>query len=460
MSEKIPHERNALAHELVACHSISNPSALAVSDPNQQLTFAELEQRANRLARHLHGLGVGVDTPIALYFERTVDFVVAALAVLKAGGAYVPLDTAYPPSRTNEILKDANPLLLLSHKGMASNLASGHWNILDLDAAAGSIAAQSAEPLVAAVEGHNLAYIIYTSGSTGRPKGVEVTHANLAHLIRWHVRAFRVTPTDSASQVAGLAFDAAVWEIWCHLAAGASLSLIDENCRHSPSGLQDWLIAKKITIAFVPTILAEHLISVDWPAKTALRVLLTGADTLHRYPNPGLPFTLVNNYGPTECTVLVTSGLVASASNGRMPTIGQPIDDTEILILNRDLLRVAAGEEGEICVAGPQIARGYRNLPELTAQKFTSEPTTGLRIYRTGDRGRILPSGEVAFLGRFDDQVKIRGFRVELDEIAAHLNVHPQIRNSVVVALGDKSDEGRWWPIWCLPREVTSQQPN
>jgi len=429
------------AHELVAQQASLAPTALAVRDGKQQLTFLELEQRSNRLARHIQVLGVGAETPVGLYFERSADFVVAALAVLKAGGAYVPLDAAYPPGRIDAILKDAGAPVLLSHKWMAASLAGGSWKVVDLDIDSASIGSESGQPLETPMTGNHLAYIVYTSGSTGQPKGVEVTHANLLHLIEWHRRAFSISAGDRASQVAGLAFDAAVWETWCHLAAGASLHLIDEDSRRSPEGLKDWLVAQKITIAFVPTIMAEHLITFDWPHSTALRILLTGADTLHRYPNAGLPFILVNNYGPTECTVLVTSGPVLGGGNGHIPPIGHPIDNTGILIMDEELNRVAAGGEGEICVTGPQIARGYRNLPELTAQKFVREKGTGLRVYRTGDRGRVLPDGQIAFLGRLDDQIKIRGFRVEPDEIVAQLNSHPHIRNCAVLARGDNADE-------------------
>jgi amino acid adenylation domain-containing protein len=430
------------AHELISRQASLTPNALAVRGQNQDLTFLELEARANRLARHIKTLGVLCEVPVGLYFERSLDFVVAALAVLKAGGAYVPLDAAYPPARIDAILKDAGVPVLLSHKWMAAGLAGGPWKTVDLDIDAASIENQSAEPLATQVTGDQLAYIIYTSGSTGRPKGVEVTHGNLMHLIRWHRRAFEVSENDRASQIAGLAFDAAVWEMWCHLTAGASLYLIDETSRRSPEGLKNWLVTQNVTIAFVPTIMAEHLITFDWPSDTSLRILLTGADTLHRYPRAGLPFVLVNNYGPTECTVLVTSGVVESGgAPGQIPSIGSPIDDTEILIMDERLKRAAAGEEGEICVAGLQIARGYRNLPQLTAEKFATEPGTGLRIYRTGDRGRVLPDGQIAFLGRIDDQIKIRGFRVEPHEVAAQLNSHPQIANSVVVALGDNADE-------------------
>ena len=430
------------AHQLVGHQADNSPDALAVRDEKNQLTFAELEQRANRLARHLQTLGVGAETPVGLYFERSVDFVVAALAVLKTGGAYVPLDAAFPPGRIDAILKDAGAPVLLSHKWMAASLAGGPWKTVDLDIDGGAIADHSAAPLEVTVAGPQLAYIAYTSGSTGRPKGVEISHANLQHLISWHQRAFSVSPNDRASQVAGLAFDAAVWEMWCHLCAGASLHLIDEVSRRSPEGLKDWLVAQKITVAFVPTIMAEHLITFDWPHNTALRLLLTGADTLHRYPNAGLPFILVNNYGPTECTVLVTSGpVLAGQGDGQIPPIGRPIEDMEILLMDAELQPVALGGEGEICAAGPQVARGYRNLPELTAEKFVFQPSTGRRIYRTGDHGRLLADGQIAFLGRIDDQIKIRGFRVEADEIVAQLNAHPQIGNSIVIARGDSADE-------------------
>ena len=439
-----PLEKNASQwiHQQIASQALRTPSALAVCDEKTEITFGELEQRSNRLARHLQQLGVKTETPVGLYFERSLDFVVAALAVMKAGGAYVPLDAAYPPGRIDSILKDAGVPVLLSHKWMSASLAGGPWKTVDLDIDAAAIADHSAESFDAVIDGGNLAYIAYTSGSSGVPKGVEVTHRNLQHLVAWHGRAFSVDSHDRASQIAGLAFDAAVWEMWCHLAAGASLHMIDEMSRRSPEGLRDWLVAKKITISFVPTILAEYLIALEWPRNTALRILLTGADTLHRYPNAGLPFILVNNYGPTECTVLVTSGAVlGSGSESHIPTIGRPIENMDIFIMDANLKPLPAGSDGEICAAGPQVARGYRNLPEMTAEKFVVEKESGRRIYRTGDRGRVLPDGQIAFLGRLDDQIKIRGFRVEPDEIVAQLNTHPQVANSVVVAQGEAAND-------------------
>ena len=197
-------------------------------------------------------------------------------------------------------------------------------------------------------------------GSTGRPKGVEITHANLVNLVEWHVQAFDVTPVDRASHVAGLGFDAAVWEIWPHLAAGCSVHIADELTRRSPAALRDWLVAEAITISFVPTVLAEQLLHVAWPTQTALRTLLTGADTLNGRPSHELPFTLVNNYGPTECTVVATSGVVATRAAGdRRPSIGRPITNTTALILDDSLHMVTPGEPGELCLAGPSVGRSY-----------------------------------------------------------------------------------------------------
>ncbi|HVS37778.1 MAG TPA: non-ribosomal peptide synthetase, partial [Gemmataceae bacterium] len=319
------------------------------------------------------------------------------------------------------------------------NLPPGPWRVIEIDGPdAALIAAQSAAPVPFEPGPASLAYVVYTSGSTGRPKGVEIAHANLRNLIAWHQAAFGVTAADRASQVAGFGFDAAVWEIWPHLTAGASLYIADEPTRRSAPALRDWLVAEKITIAFVPTVLAESLLHMSWPAETALRTLLTGADTLRRRPAAGLPFLLVNNYGPTECTVVATSGAVSPSGDADgPPSIGRPIANTTALILDETLRPVRAGEVGELCLAGALVGRGYRNHPELTAERFvTYSPPSGPphRIYRTGDRARLLPGGEIAFLGRVDEQVKIRGYRIELGEIAACLDRCPGIEACTVTA--------------------------
>jgi acyl carrier protein len=214
----------------------------------------------------------------------------------------------------------------------------------------------------------------------------------------------------------------------------------------SAESLRDWLVDQQITISFVPTAMAEQLIALPWPAETALRFLLTGADTLHRYPPAGLPFSLINNYGPTECTVVATSGLVAADGprNG-LPSIGAPIDNVRIHILDEQFRKVPAGAPGEIYIGGDGVARGYRNRPDLTAERFIADPfrSEDGRLYRTGDLGRSLANGEIAFLGRLDDQIKIRGYRIELNEINAVLNEHPSVQASVVIAREDVPGEKR-----------------
>jgi len=259
-----------------------------------------------------------------------------------------------------------------------------------------------------------------------------------------------VTSADRASHLAALGFDAAVWELWPYLVAGASVHLASAEIRQNPKKLQTWLLEEQITIAFLPTPLAESLLLLEWPKQAALRILLTGADTLHHSPPAGLPFTLVNNYGPTECTVVATSERVWPASNSsshsssQPPSIGRPIDNTEIYILDEEMAEVALGQPGELYIGGAGVARGYRNQLELTKQKFVANPFSADpsdRLYRSGDQVRLLPGGELEFLGRFDEQVKIQGYRVEPNEIVNALDSHAEVRTSAVIARETQSGE-------------------
>jgi acyl-coenzyme A synthetase/AMP-(fatty) acid ligase len=243
-----------------------------------------------------------------------------------------------------------------------------------------------------------------------------------------------------------LGFDAAVWELWPYLVAGASVHLAHEEVRQNPQKLRNWLLEEKITIAFLPTPLAESLLLLEWPKQPALRILLAGADTLHHSPPASLPFTLVNNYGPTECTVVATSGRVwpTSNSSSQPPSIGRPIDNTEIYILDEEMTEVASGKPGELYIGGAGVARGYRNHPELTKQKFVSNPFSadpGDRLYRSGDQVRLLPGGELEFLGRIDEQVKIQGYRVEPNEIVNALDGHADVQTSAVIARETQGSE-------------------
>ena len=427
--------------ELVTFQAAATPDAIALASTRRVWSYRELDERASALADTLRSLGVGPEVVVGLCMPRSPVMVVGALAILKAGGAYLPLDPTYPAARLAFLLDDGQVPVVVAGQRIKERLPKGSYHTILLDdlGRVGDFAplAQSA-PVKAAATLKNLAYVIYTSGSTGQPKGVEITQESLLNLVHWHQQAFGVQSADRASQVANVGFDAAVWEIWPYLATGASLYFAEDETVSDPQLLRDWLVAQRITIAFIPTPLAEHLLTLPWPPETALRTMLTGADTLHVYPPVGLPFLLVNNYGPTECTVVATSGPVHSnASTDQLPPIGSAIANTEVYILDESGNQVPIGTAGELHIGGIGVARGYRNRPQLTAQRFIPNrfnEKVSERLFRTGDRASFLPDGRIAFLGRIDEQVKVRGFRVEPNEVTATLNVHPCIQQSVVVA--------------------------
>ncbi len=421
------------------------PAAVALTDGKNLLTYRELDQLSNRIARVLQSSCVSPGVVVGLYFERSYEFVLAALAVLKAGGAYLPLDPAYPADRVHYILCDADAPVLLTHRWLAAGLPASDCRTIDLDFCAAQIAEQDDGRLNSAPASGDLAYVIYTSGSTGRPKGVQIAHHSLQYLISWHLKAFGVTEEDRGSQLAGFGFDAAVNEIWPFLAAGASVHLADDTTRKSGPALRDWLVAQRITVCFAATVMAEQLLVLDWPADTALRYVHTGGDALQRRPPVSLPFSLINNYGPTECTVLVSSGVVApSEVDDSIPTVGRPIEGTSIYVLDENQRPLGKGEVGELYLSGPGLATGYRNNPTLTAEKFLPNPfasAPNAKMYKTGDLGRYLPNGEIALQGRSDNQIKLRGFRIELDEIGCRLNQHPAVHASAVIAREDNPGE-------------------
>ena len=274
---------------------------------------------------------------------------------------------------------------------------------------------------------------------------MEITHANLNHLVHWYRETFRVTREDRASHLLGLGFDAAVMEIWPHLCAGATLCLADESVRSSPDLIQEWMLRERVTIALMPTVLGERLITMEWPATTTLRLLIIGGDVLQHGPALPLPFAVVNNYGPTECTVAATYSVLVPGAAGA-PPIGRPISGTTVYLLDEQGEPVADGDTGEIYIGGGGVGRGYRNLPDLTERMFLHDPFSAApaaRMYRTGDRGARRPDGEIEFRGRLDRQTKIRGFRIELDEIAGALNSHPALDFATVVTRTSQSGENQ-----------------
>ncbi|MCT9935413.1 amino acid adenylation domain-containing protein, partial [Planotetraspora sp. A-T 1434] len=423
-----------LLHELVAAQVRATPDVVAVSAGDGPLTYAELDRRANRLANLLQARGVGVDHLVAVCLPRDLGLPVAQFAALKAGAAYVPIDPGLPHARLSFMFADAAPTVVVTTSELAPSLPY-HPGMLVLDdpeVRAELTAAAETAPSVS-VHPDNLAYLIYTSGSTGKPKAVALPHRGIVNLVHWHCETFGVTPADRASLVAGLGFDAATWELWPYLAAGGRVCLPPEDVRLSAEPLQRWLVDQGVTMAFLPTPMAEQALRLDWPAECALRVLLTGGAALRRHPPAGLPFTLINNYGPTEASVAVTSGAVPAvdavpALNVSVPpSLGGPIGNARLYVLDEVMAPVPVGVAGELFVGGPGLARGYWGRPGLTAERFVPDPfgslptSKGGRLYRTGDRVRWLPDGTLEFLGRLDDQVKLRGFRIELGEIEAVL---------------------------------------
>ena len=444
MSKSIPmksSETYGSVSEWFGSQAAATPDAVAIVDEEKRLTFSELDSLSGEVAKSLRRAGMDGECVVGLCTTRSASFVVGALGILKSGGAYLPIDPDLPADRQSFLLDDCAAPILVTEDKFAGRIARGERSMVVLNHKRqllndmpGSVSKAMANP-------ERLAYVIYTSGQDGTPKGVEITQANLMNLIAWHQEAFAITPADRATQLAGLGFDAAVWEIWPYLTAGASVHFVPEGVRTDPRQLCDWLVNHEITIGFVPTVLAEMLLALDWPSKASLRTMLTGADTLHRYPAKHLPFQLVNNYGPTECTVVATSGIVPAIDNCKLPPpIGRPIKNTVVYVVDENLRQVTKGELGELYIGGNGVARGYRNRPDLTAERFISNPFAdgmGSRLYRTGDLAYTLPDGQLAFVGRKDDQVKLDGYRIEPNEIVHTLEKHPSIQSAYVVARED-----------------------
>ncbi|MGK4329265.1 amino acid adenylation domain-containing protein [Lonsdalea quercina] len=438
---------NAL-HTLFEEQAERQPNAAAVECDGERLSYGELNRRANQLAYWLMAQGVRPDGRVAIVLERSCDLIVAMLATLKAGGAYVPIDPATPTERLAYLLEDSGPQAIITERALRSRLGelSHHPHTLVIDAAARPWTRYPQDNIPLAAVGltsFHLAYLIYTSGSTGRPKGVMVEHRNIINLVHWHCEAFALRSRDCVSSVAGLGFDAAAWEIWPALSVGARLLLPSPVISRDPDQLLAWWCAQPLDVSFLPTPIAE-LAFVREAAPATLRTLLVGGDRLNRQPFAGARFTLMNNYGPTENTVVATSGDISA--DEALLHIGRPIANTQTYILDARMQPVPVGVCGELYIGGAQVARGYLNRQDLTTERFIPDPFSSephARLYRTGDLGRWRANGTIEFLGRSDFQVKIRGFRIELGEIEDALLHCEGIQQAVVVAQGGAAQEKR-----------------
>ncbi|MEG4231276.1 amino acid adenylation domain-containing protein [Microcoleus sp. Pol11C3] len=435
--------KDVCIHQLFEEQVERSPDAIALVFEDEQLTYQDLNQRANQLAHHLRNLGVGPEVLVGICVERSLEMVVGLLGILKAGGAYVPLDPAYPPERLVFMLEDAEVAVLLTQARLVESLPQHQARIVCLDTDWEIIERQSEENPGYSVTSKNLAYVIYTSGSTGRPKGVLVAHRGLCNLAKAQIKIFNVQPNSRVLQFASLSFDASIWEVIMALLARATLVMgtRDSLLAGAPliQLLRDFAIA---TVTLPPSVLAV-LPADELPALRT--IIVAGEDSspdLVAKWAPGRRF--FNAYGPTESTVCAT--VAECTDSTKSPPIGRPIANTQVYILDIQKQLVPIGVPGELYIGGDGLARGYLNRPELTSDRFIPNPfsnESGSRLYKTGDLARYLPDGNIEFLGRIDHQVKIRGFRIELGEIEAVLSQHPDIQESLVINRDDSSGNQR-----------------
>jgi non-ribosomal peptide synthetase-like protein len=420
-------------NELFETRAALTPSAVAVICGNERLTYAALEARANQVANYLKALGIRPGDRVALLLPRSAELYICLLGILKSGAAYVPLDPEYPAERIGFILRDCEAQALLTFETLESKTSSFAGEVVCLDTKEKEVSSFSSEkPILAPPIGpESLCYIIYTSGTTGRPKGVEIEHRSVCHLVRVEAQIFQVQQSDQVYQGFSIAFDASVEEIWLAFCAGATLVVPKAGMAHAGPELAAFLSQAGVTVlSCVPTLLAT--LEQDVPT---IRLLILGGescppDLVKRWWKPGR--RLVNTYGPTEATVIAT---YAELLPDQPVTIGKPLPNYSVVIVDEHLQPVNDGAAGELCIGGIGLARGYVRLPELSQQKFilSSQPDSiPGRLYRTGDLARWTRAGELEFLGRLDSQVKLRGYRIELSEIEAVLMECPGVRSAAV----------------------------
>jgi amino acid adenylation domain-containing protein len=444
----------ACAHEMFEAQVERTPHALAIVQQGTSLTYAELNARANRLARHLRSMGVRPDARVAICLERSPEMVVAVLAVMKAGGAYVPLDPAYPTDRLRWMLADAAPVALVTRASLAARFdgIAIPAVTVDDDAAWAGLGDGNPSADEVGLRSDHLAYVIYTSGSTGQPKGVMVEHRSLCSLLDWLQARMPLAAGEASLQRMSFSFDASVQELMWPLVAGARVVMASAEGYNDPDYLVETLRRERVAMFHVvPSLLQVMLEHPGIESCTGLTRVLCGGEAVtpalvRRFAERLPAAELVQMYGPTETTVTATARPCPAGEAGVRVPLGGPVPNTRIYLLDAFGQPVPVGVAGEMWIGGAQVARGYLNRPELTAERFVRDPFSAdvdARMYGTGDMARWLADGSIEFLGRADDQVKVRGFRIELGEIEARLAEHASVRDAAVLVREDVPGDRR-----------------
>ncbi|HEV2704406.1 MAG TPA: amino acid adenylation domain-containing protein [Pyrinomonadaceae bacterium] len=438
-------------HELFARQVEQTPEGVALIDGEEQLTYRQLNERANKVARHLRRQGVGAESLVGVLVERSTEMIVALLGVLKAGAAYVPLDTSHPAERLRYMIEDASVEVVLTGARVATEACDGLACVRVLGMAAPEMEQESGEDFESGADAYNIAYVIYTSGSTGRPKGVMISHEAVCNTLLWRKRTFALSAADRILQNIPYTFDPSVWQIFGALISGATLVLVEPEGHQDSARLVSQMARQRITITdFAPSMLQVILEQKGLEQCRHLRCVFAGGEALPVNLPPRfyarLDASLFNQYGPTETAIDAAYWQCEREQQHHTVPIGRPIANKQIYLLDAHLQPVPVGVFGELHIGGAGLARGYLRNPELTAEKFIPNPfatRAGERLYRTGDLARRLPDGEIEFLGRIDNQVKIRGHRIELGEVEAALGQHDALRESFVMVREGAGGERR-----------------
>ncbi|MDY7007237.1 MAG: amino acid adenylation domain-containing protein [Cyanobacteriota bacterium] len=460
-------------HQLFEEQVEKTPDAVAVNFEEKKLTYSELNAKANQLAQYLQKLGVKPETHLGICVERSLEMVVGILGILKAGAAYVPLDSSYPSERLAYMISDAQVSVLVTQESLVTSLPKHQAQVVCLDKDWEAIAQLPTENLAKVAQPENLGYIIYTSGSTGKPKGVAMSQRALVNLIIWQQQEAIIGEGAKTLQFAPISFDVSFQEIFSTLYSGGTLVLVSQEVRRDSFALMQFMVDNKVDKLFLPFVALQQLATVASQCQTLpqLREIVTAGEQLQMTPDlielmKRLPnCRLQNQYGPSESHVVSAYTLQGDAVNWpALPPIGRPIANNQLYILDRNLEPVPIGVPGELYIGGVGVANGYLNRPELTAEKFISNPFSDRgksRLYKTGDLARYLPDGNIEFIGRIDNQVKIRGFRIEIGEIETTIGQHPTVKETVVLAREDNPGNKRL-VAYIVPetetdREIVSQ---